>query len=164
MRYALPFTLLSFALVLSGQAFAADVDWSKVDAALGKTASVQGEVHRYGIPRSDLQVTIDGVTIKPALALGGWLGFEPMAGGALVMGDLVLTEPEIEPVMTKLLESGIDVTALHNHLLRTNPATYYMHVHGHGDPVALATAVRAALGESKTPFGPPAAPASKPEL
>jgi hypothetical protein len=78
------------------------------------------------------------------------------------MGDLVLTEPEIEPVMTKLLESGIDVTALHNHLLRTNPATYYMHVHGHGDPVALATAVRAALGESKTPFGPPAAPASQP--
>ena len=122
---------------------------------------MQGEVHRYGIPRSDLQVTVDGVTIKPALALGGWLGFEPMAGGALVMGDLVLTEPEIEPVMTKLLASGIEVTALHNHLLRANPATYYMHVHGHGDPVALATAIRAALGESKTPFGPPAAPASQ---
>ena len=118
MRYALPFTLLSFALVLSGQAFAADIDWSKVDAALGKTASVQGEIRRYGIPRSDLQVIVDGVTIKPALALGGWLAFEPMADGALVMGDLVLTEPEIEPVMMKLLENGIDVTALHNHLLR----------------------------------------------
>src|SRR5262249_29992705 len=87
------------------------------------------------------------------------LGFEPMAGGALVMGDLVLTEPEIEPVMTKLLESGIDVTALHNHLLRANPAIYYMHVHAHGDPVAIASAIRAALGESKTPFGPPATPA-----
>ena len=147
--------------MLSGQSLAADIDWAKVDAALGKTASVQGEVHRYGIPRSDLQVTVDGVTIKPALALGGWLGFEPMAGGALVMGDLVLTEPEIEPVMTKLLASGIEVTALHNHLLRANPATYYMHVHGHGDAVALATAIRAALGESKTPFGPPAAPASQ---
>jgi hypothetical protein len=120
---------------------------------------VQGEVHRYGIPRSDLQVTVDGVTLKAALALGGWLGFEPMAGGALVMGDLVLTEPEIEPVMTKLLASGIEVTALHNHLLRANPATYYMHVHRHGDPVTIATAIRAALGESKTPFGPPAAPA-----
>lgn len=147
--------------MLSGQSLAADIDWAKVDAALGKTASVQGEVHRYGIPRNDLQVTVDGVTIKPALALGGWLGFEPMAGGALVMGDLVLTEPEIEPVMTKLLASGIEVTALHNHLLRANPATYYMHVHGHGDAVALATAIRAALGESKTPFGPPAAPASQ---
>lgn len=161
MRHALPIPVLAIAFLLSGQSFAADIDWAKVDAALGKTASVQGEVHRYGIPRSDLQVTVDGVTIKPALALGGWLGFEPMAGGALVMGDLVLTEPEIEPVMTKLLASGIKVTALHNHLLRANPATYYMHVHGHGDPVALATAVRTALGESKTPFGPPAAPASQ---
>ena len=82
-----------------------------------------------------------------------------MASGALVMGDLVLTETEIVPVMTKLLANGIDVTALHNHLLRANPPTYYMHVHAHGDPVTLATAIRAALGESKTPFGPPAAPA-----
>ena len=132
MRYALPIPVLAIAFLLSGQSLAADIDWAKVDTALGKTASVQGEVHRYGIPRSDLQVTVDGLTIKPALALGGWLGFEPVADGALVMGDLVLTEPEIEPVMTKLLESGIDVTALHNHLLRANPATYYMHVHGHG--------------------------------
>ena len=98
MRYALPIPVLAVAFLFSGQSLAADIDWAKVDAALGKTASVQGEVHRYGIPRSDLQVTVDGVTIKPALALGGWLGFEPMAGGALVMGDLVLTEPEIEPV------------------------------------------------------------------
>jgi hypothetical protein len=159
MRYALPIPVLAIVFLLSGQSLAADIDWAKVDAALGKTASVQGEVHRYGIPRSDLQATVDGVTIKPALALGGWLGFEP--DGALVMGDLVLTEPEIEPVMTKLLASGIEVTALHNHLLRANPATYYMHVHGHGDAVALATAIRAALGESKTPFGPPAAPATQ---
>jgi hypothetical protein len=120
---------------------------------------VQGEVHRYGIPRRDLQVTVDSVTIRPALALGGWLGFEPMADGALVMGDLVLTETEINPVMAKLLESGIDVTALHNHLLRANPPTFDLHVHGHGDPVAMASAIRAALAESKTPFGSPAAPA-----
>jgi hypothetical protein len=106
-------------------------------------------------------VTVDGVTIKPALALGGWLGFEPVAGGALVMGDLVLVEPEIAPVMSKLLASGIDVTALHNHLLRATPTTYYMHVHGHGDPVVLATAIHAALAESKTPFGPPAAPSAQ---
>jgi Domain of Unknown Function (DUF1259) len=159
MRHAFPTSVLVFALLLSSPSLGADIDWGKVDAALGKSASVLGEVHRYGIPRSDLQVTIDGVVIKPALALGGWLGFEPMAGGALVMGDLVLTETEIEPVMTKLLGSGIEVTALHNHLLRANPVTYYMHVHGHGDPVAMATAIRAALGDSKTPFGPPATPA-----
>ena len=146
-------------VALAGQSHADEIDWAKVDAALGKTASVQGNVHRYGIPRSDLQVTVDSVTIKPALALGGWVAFEPMADGALVMGDLVLTETEIEPVMTKLLASGIDVTALHNHLLRANPATYYMHVHGHGDPVTIATAIRAALAESKTPVGPPSTPA-----
>jgi len=159
MRTTALLAALTVMVALAGQSHADEIDWTKVDAALGKTASVQGNVHRYGIPRSDLQVTVDGVTIKPALALGGWLGFEPMVGGALVMGDLVLTENEIEPVMTKLLASGIDVTALHNHLLRANPATYYMHVHGHGDPVTIATAIRAALGESKTPFGPPAAPA-----
>ena len=159
MRIIALLAALGVMVALGGQSHADEIDWTKVDAALGKTASVQGNVHRYGIPRSDLQVTVDGVTIKPALALGGWLGFEPVADGAVVMGDLVLTETEIEPVMTTLLASGIDVTALHNHLLRANPAIYYMHVHGHGDPVTIATAIRAALGESKTPFGPPAAPA-----
>jgi hypothetical protein len=154
---------LGFALTfaLAAQAHAAEIDWANVDKALGKTASVQGDVHRYGIPRTDLQVTLDGVAIEPALALGGWLGFEPMQDGALVMGDLVLTETEINPVMSKLLESGIEITAVHNHLLRTSPATYYMHIHGHGDPVAMATAIRAALAESKTPFAPPAAPAAQ---
>ena len=121
---------LGFALTLAlaAQAHAAEIDWAKVDAALGKTASVQGDVHRYGIPRTDLQVTLDGVAIKPALALGGWLGFEPMQDGALVMGDLVLTETEVNPVMSKLLASGIDITALHNHLLRASPATL-LHAH-----------------------------------
>jgi len=154
---------LGFALALAtaAQAHAAEIDWTKVDAALGKTASVQGEVHRYGIPRSDLQVTLDGVAIKPALALGGWLGFEPMQDGAVVMGDLVLTETEVNPVMSKLLESGIEITAVHNHLMRASPATYYMHIHGHGDPVAMATAIRAALADSRTPFAAPAAPAAQ---
>src|SRR4029078_11292466 len=109
-------------VALTGQSHADEIDWTKVDAALGKTASVQGAVHSYGIPRSDPQVTVDGLTIKPALALGGWLGFEAAAGGAVGKGGLVPTETESEPVMTKLLASGIDVTALHNHLLRANPA------------------------------------------
>jgi biotin operon repressor len=154
---------LAFALTLliTAPAHAAETDWTKVDAALGKAASVQGEVHRYGIPRTDLQVTLDGVSIKPALALGGWLGFEPVQDGALVMGDLVLTESEVNPVMSKLLESGIEITAVHNHLMRASPATYYMHIHGHGDPVAMATAIRAALTESKTPFSAPAAPSAQ---
>jgi hypothetical protein len=153
-------SVLAFILALAfiGKSHADEIDWPKVDVAIGKTASVQGEVHRYGIPRSDLQVTLDGVTIKPALALGGWLAFEPTTDGAVVMGDLVLTEGEVNPVMAKLLESGIEITAVHNHLLRASPATYYMHVHGHGDPAAMATTIRAALAESATPFGAPTTP------
>lgn len=148
---------LSLALSQSSLSMAGDIDWSKVDDALGKTASVQGDVHRYGLPRNDLQVTVDGVAIKPALALGGWLAFKPAQGGAMVMGDLVLTENEVNPVMTKLLQSGIEVTAVHNHLMRATPATFYMHVRGHGDPVTMAMAIRGSLAESKTPFEAPAA-------
>jgi biotin operon repressor len=161
MRTAISGLAFALTLLITAQAHAAETDWTKVDAALGKTASVLGEVHRYGIPRTDLQVTLDGVAIKPALALGGWLGFEPVQDGALVMGDLVLTETEVNPVMSKLLESGIEITAVHNHLMRASPATYYMHIHGHGDPVAMATAIRAALAESKTPFAAPAAPSAQ---
>jgi hypothetical protein len=147
---------LAVMLALPGHAHASEIDWAKVDAALGKTASVQGDVHRYGIPRSDLQVTLDGVTIKPALALGGWLAFTPRGDDALVMGDLVLAEAEVNPVMAALLRNGIEVTAVHNHLLRARPPTFYMHIHGHGDPIAMAGAIRVALGESNTPFGSPA--------
>src|SRR3954449_5972817 len=148
---------LAVAALLPGVAAAQAIDWKKVDAALGKTATVSGEVHRYGLPRSDLHVTLDGIQIKPALALGGWVSFAPMHGDAMVMGDLVLLETEITPVMTKLLDSGLDITAIHNHILRASPATFYMHVAGHGDPEKMAAAIRAALSSaSKTPFEPPA--------
>ena len=146
----------------AGGASAQEIDWKKVDEALGRTAAVSGDVHRYGFPRTDLQVTLDGVTIKPTLALGGWAAFKPMHGGAMVMGDLVLLEAEVNPVMAKLIANGLEVTAVHNHVLRSTPLPFYMHVGGHGDPVKLATALRAALAESKTPLGPPAAAASPP--
>jgi hypothetical protein len=107
-------------------------------------------------------VTLDGVTIKPALALGGWVAFKPMHGEVMAMGDLVLLETEINPVMRKLIDSGLSITAIHNHLLRASPATFYMHVGGQGDPVKIATALRAALAESKTPFNPPPAAAASP--
>jgi Domain of Unknown Function (DUF1259) len=145
-------------------ASAQEIDWNKVDEALGRTAAVSGDVHRYGFPRSDLQVTLDGVTIRPSLALGGWIAFKPMHGGAMVMGDLVLLEAEVNPVMAKLIENGLEVTAVHNHILRSTPLPFYMHVGGHGDPLKLATALRAALGESKTPLTPPAAPATPPTI
>src|SRR4029077_9459681 len=111
---------------------------------------------RYGFPRTDLKVTLDGVSIKPALALGGWVAFKPMHGDVMVMGDLVLLETEIAPVITKLIENGLEITALHNHLLRANPATFYLHVGGMGDPVKLRAARRTALAQSKTPLTEPA--------
>src|SRR5262252_3907018 len=123
------------------------------------------DVHRYGFPRSDLHVTVDGVTLLPAFALGGWLAFKPDGDGAMVMGDLVLTEDEINPVMSKILAGGIAVTAVHNHLLRAQPATFYMHVAGHGDAARLATTLHDALGASHTPLAAPsAATSAKPDL
>ncbi len=156
MKRTLMLLTLLAAMAIPPLADAADIDWKKVDAALGKTAAVSGEVHRYGIPRSDLHVTLDGVAIKPALALGGWVAFAPMHGEAMVMGDLVLLETEIKPVMTKLLNGGLDVTAVHNHILRASPATFYMHVGGHGDPEKMAAVIRSALSASNTPFDAPA--------
>ena len=160
MRTICALALCGASLAMSTLASAQEIDWKRVDEALGRTAAVGGDVHRYGFPRSDLQVTLDGVAIKPALALGGWVAFKPMHGEVMVMGDLVLLDTEINPVMVKLLANGI--TAVHNHLLRANPPTYYMHVGAHGDPVKLATAIRAGLGESKTPLGPPAAASGPP--
>ncbi len=154
------------AATLAAPAVAAPPDWSGVDQALGRPgASMPGDVHRYGFPRSDLHVTVDGVTLLPALALGGWLAFKPDGDGAMVMGDLVLTEDEINPVMSKVLAGGIAVTAVHNHLLRAQPATFYMHVAGHGDAVRLAATLHDALAASHTPLAAPAAAAaSKPDL
>jgi Domain of Unknown Function (DUF1259) len=143
---------------------AQDIDWQKVDAVFGRKANIAADVHRYGFPRTDLTVTLDGVTIKPALALGGWVAFKPMHGEVMVMGDLVLLEAEVNPVMAKLIENGIEITAVHNHLLRANPAPFYMHVGGHGDAVKLAAAIRDALAESKTPLEASAAAASAPAV
>ncbi|MDQ3482677.1 MAG: DUF1259 domain-containing protein [Pseudomonadota bacterium] len=136
--------------------------WKLVDEGLGRGGTTQPDgVRRYSFPRSDLNVQLDGVTIRPALALGSWLAFQKVGDRTMVMGDLVLTHEEVNPVMTELLERGITVTALHNHLLRSSPATMYMHVKGHGDPWELAVALRTALAESRTPMqsAPPAAEA-----
>jgi hypothetical protein len=135
---------------------AQDMDWQKVNDTLGRKPAISGDVHRYGFPRSDLSVTLDGVTIKPGLALGGWVAFKPMHGEAMVMGDLVLLESEVNPVMLKMIEGDLDITAVHNHLLRASPATFYMHIGGHGDPAKMAAVIRDALAASKTPLSMPA--------
>src|SRR6476469_8455902 len=147
---------------LTTVATAQEIDWKKVDDTFERKPVVSGDVHRYGFPRTDLTVTLDGVAIKPALALGGWVAFKPMHGEAMIMGDLVLLETEINPVMLKMIEGGLEITAVHNHLLRASPATFYMHVGGHGDPIKMATVIRDALSASKTPLTAPAGGAPPP--
>ena len=148
-------------MMLPVAAGAADADWAKVAEALGKSGTeMAGGVYRVGLPRTDLHVKLDGVDIKPTLALGSWLAFQGKGDTAMVMGDLVLTEDEVNPVMKRLAENGIEITALHNHLLRAQPSTLYMHVLGHGDPAKLAAALHDGLALSKTPLGNATASAS----
>ena len=154
---------LSFGSPASGQV--PQTSWSAVDKALGRSGMTQPDgVRRYAFPRTDLHVQLDGVTIKPALALGSWLGFEPMGRRAMVMGDLVLMPDEVNPVMAELLKGGIQVTAIHHHLLRSSPLTMYMHVMGVGDPARLAATLHSALALSHTPLQPPAPASVAPAL
>jgi hypothetical protein len=165
MRISLSLMASIFSASFSTVAIAQEIDWQKIDDAFGrKPAAVASDVHRYGFPRTDLAVTLDGVAIKPALALGGWIAFKPAHGGAMVMGDLVLLETEINPVMLKLIEGGLEITAVHNHLLRASPATFYMHVGGHGDPARMAAVIHDALSTSKTPLATPAAAGPAPTV
>jgi biotin operon repressor len=155
-------TLIAAALaasaLLAGSATAAP-DWDAVGKALGKSGSLQpGGIYKVSFPRTDLKVTLDGTPVKPGFGLGGWIAFEPMGDQAMAMGDLVLTHSEVNAVMSRLEQEGFEITALHNHLLRSEPATMYMHVEGHGDPVKLAQTLHTALSLSATPFAAPAAP------
>ena len=142
--------------VLGQNAQTTPAEWKAVEQAVGKTGSLQpGSVFKIGLPRSDLNVTVRGVSISPALALGSWIAFKKMGNDAVVMGDLVLTEDEVGPVMWSLQESGIEQSALHNHVFAESPRIMYMHIHGHGDAAQLAAAIRRALSYTKTPFEVP---------
>jgi Domain of Unknown Function (DUF1259) len=157
---ALLLILSSFSLTQS----APQTDWKPVEQALGRSGKAQpGGVYKFGLPRSDMQVTVAGVQLKPALALGSWLAFKPASDGTMVMGDLVLKEDEVEPVMHKLQQSGFDATALHNHLLHESPRVVYMHIMGHGDAAALAHSLHDAIALTSTP-APSQAQAPAPDL
>jgi uncharacterized protein DUF1259 len=141
------------------------VDWKPVDTAMARTGQDQPDgTHKFAMPRSDLKVTVDGLPIKAGLALGSWTAFRMMDGEAEVMGDLVLTEDEVPPVMQKLIGSGIEITALHNHLLEESPHVMYMHIHGRGPAVKLAGGIHEALSFTKTPPPSPAPTGAAPEL
>jgi len=160
------FVLVGLA-VLASAAIAQQPDWANVDRIFGRNGSaLAGGVVKYGFPRTDLRVTVKGVRLKPAFALGGWVAFKDIgAGRAIAMGDLVLTESEVEPVIRALQRGGVEQTALHNHLLGETPRILYMHVHATGDPGKIAQAIRGALATTKTPLTPRAGPpAAAPDL
>lgn len=138
--------------------------WAAVEGALGRPGAMQpgpGNIIKFGFPRSDLTVVVAGVTVKPALALGSWVAFEDMGRGqAMAMGDLVLLESEVAPVIRALQQGGIEQTALHNHLLNESPRVMYLHISAHGDAAKIAAALHGALQQSATPLGTPGAPAA----
>lgn len=136
----------------SAQKGASSADWKAVDDAMGRPGQDQPDgARKYGMPRKDLNVSAGGVQVKPGLALGGWAAFNNPGKNAMVMGDLVLTEDEVAPVMRKLQAGGLEITAVHNHLLHETPRVMYMHIHGKGDAATMAKAIHDALGETKTP-------------
>ncbi len=160
---------IGYICLLSGLLFttslrvaAQGLDTGKIDEALGRSGQKMGDVYRVGFPRTDLKVMVAGVAIKPGLALGSWAAFSGTDASAFVMGDLVLLENEVNPVMAKLRSSGIEITAVHNHILNESPQVLYMHYMGHGNAAELANSVRAALAQSNTPLSAPAAPGPAP--
>jgi hypothetical protein len=164
--FLLIITALGFADVAAAQAAAPPAsDWSAVEQALGrKGASNPGDVIKFSFPRSDMSVSVAGVQLKPALALGSWVAFEHVSDGALAMGDLVLAEEEVAPVMKKLQDGGVEQTALHNHLLMESPRVMYMHIHGRGDARKLAITIHDALALTKTPMTAAATGAQSPAI
>ena len=163
--------LLSVATVLGGgAAFGAparqgDIDWTAVQDALGRPGTMMpGDVFRIGMARSDLKVTVNGVPVMAGFALGSYAAFKQFDDGTMVMGDLVLLDEEVNPVMQNLFDQGFEVSALHNHLNIMTPHVMYMHYEGHGDALQLAQALHQALAPSATPLSPavPAAPAAAP--
>src|SRR6202047_1338873 len=156
------FFVLSCAVV--AQTAPAASDWKAVEQALGRSGQLQGDgAYKFGLPRVDLKVTVDGVPVKATLALGSWVAFSSPTQDATLMGDLVLAEDEVTPVMLALQENGLQITALHNHILHETPRWMYMHIAGHGDAVKLADAVKKVISLTKTP-APAQPPSAAPAL
>lgn len=158
-RMCLFFLVCSLCLPLAGRS--QGLNTAAVDQVLGRSGQKTGEVYKVSFPRTDVHVSVHGIAIKPGLALGSWAAFIGTDDNAMVMGDLVLLEDELNPVMDRLRSSGFDITAVHNHLIDETPHVLYMHYVGHGRAAQLATSLKGALSVSKTPFEKPAPPADE---
>ncbi len=151
-----PLFTLSIVL-LSLQQGSGPIDWKQVDRVLGRSGTLQSDVYRVGFPRGDLQVRVGSVSVKPSLALGSWIALKQTGDStAMLMGDLVLLEAEVGPVINALQAGGIEQTALHNHLLHESPHVVYLHIMGRGGAVSLATTLHTALARTGTPAAPAA--------
>src|ERR1700739_4938742 len=144
--------LLIWGLVLPLTVWSQGVSTSVVDEALGRSGQKTGDVYKVGFPRTDLHVAVHGLAIKPGLALGSWAAFTGTDDHAAVMGDLVLREDEVNPVIDKLRGAGCESTAIHNHLIDEAPHVLYVHYMGHGAAAQLAASLKEALSVSKTPL------------
>jgi hypothetical protein len=156
MTSRLRFLILAYVLIFPWAARGQGVNTATIDQALGRSGQKTGEVYKVGFPRTDLQVSVHGLAIKPGLALGSWAAFTGTDDSAMVMGDLVLLEDELNAVMDKLRSAGFEITAVHNHLIDETPHVLYMHYMGHGPAAQLATSLKEALSASKTPLEKPA--------
>lgn len=145
--------IVALILIFSSPIFSQNLDTKKIDEALGRTGSSFDTVYKVTFPRSDLKVQIGGFTLEPAMGLTAWIGFMPMGDDAMIMGDLVLLENEVYPVMKKMFSEGISVSALHNHFLGSNPHVMFMHFSGMGDAAKLAASMKKVIGMTKTPMG-----------
>jgi hypothetical protein len=157
-------TIVLASLVLAGSVSAQSTGWSAVETAIGRSGVAQaGDVYRFNFPRNDLKVMVGNVQLKTALALGGWVAFKRVPDGAIATGDLVLLESEVNPVISALQAGGVEQSAIHHHVIHESPRVLYMHIHGHGDPVAIARAVKSAVAMTAIPAAAPA-PAQQPTL
>ncbi len=148
------FKILILSLAVSTIAIAQTSDWQSVEKVFNRKGNVQGEVFKVTFPRSDLKVKVGNVLIEPGLALTSWIAFDGSGNNSMMMGDLVLLDSEITPVITKIIANGLEVSAIHNHIIGESPNVKYLHFGGSGNPEVLAQKMMNVLSVTGTPLVP----------
>jgi hypothetical protein len=149
--------IFGLGILLTAHSFG-QIDSTGLNTTFGKKGMVQGQVYRITFPRTDLKVKVGDFSVSPGLALTSWIGFMPMGHESMVMGDLVLLDSEVAPVVAQLVAAHLSLTAMHNHLVNEKPAIKYIHISGSGDALQLAAAIKSVLAVTGTPLTPPPAP------
>ena len=168
MKPFIPVALLFLFIGATAQAQDVPAEYQQVLTTLGKSGDYKANVLKVNIPRNDLNVTVANIKTPTPFGFGGWVAMTKGTGATnVMMGDLVLTEDEVNPVMSALLDNGLEVTSLHNHFFWEQPRVFYMHVHGQGTPADLARKLKPAVdligkGSSRSAAPPPAAPSAAP--